>query len=95
MKMTMIRILVSHNTFDWHLKTNARTVVEFIKNGWCLPRPNLIISVTGGGKHCHMSAHLRKIFQRGVVTAAATTSKTRVLYNYTQKQNTQPFSIVI
>lgn len=47
-----------------------------MQHGWCLPTPDLIISVTGGGRQCHMSTHLRKIFQRGLVVAAATTSKT-------------------
>lgn len=58
------------------LQTNASTVVEFMQHGWCLPTPDLIISVTGGGRQCHMSTHLRKTFQRGLVVAAATTSKT-------------------
>lgn len=58
------------------LRTDAKTVVEFMQHGWNLPIPDLIISVTGGGRQCQMSAHLRKIFQRGLVVAAATTSKT-------------------
>jgi len=57
------------------LGTNAKTVVEFMQRGWRLPTPDLIISVTGGGKQCNMSTHLRKTFQRGLVAAAATTSK--------------------
>jgi hypothetical protein len=61
------------------LQTNPRTIVEFMQYGWCLPTPNLIISVVGGGKHCNMSAHLRNIFQRGLAVAAGTTSKTHAL----------------
>lgn len=57
------------------LHTNPRIVVEFLQQGWRLPPPGLIISVTGGGKQCKMSIHLRKTFQRGIVAAAATTSK--------------------
>jgi hypothetical protein len=57
------------------LGTNAKTIVEFMQRGWRLPTPDLIISVTGGGKQCNMSTHLRKTFQRGLVAAAATTSK--------------------
>jgi len=57
------------------LGTNAKTIVEFMQRGWRLPTPDLIISVTGGGKQCNMSPHLRKTFQRGLVAAAATTSK--------------------
>ena len=51
-------------------------LVEFLQEGWRLPSPDLIISITGGGKHCKMSLHLRKTFQRGIVAAAATTSNT-------------------
>ncbi|CAF1005183.1 unnamed protein product [Adineta steineri] len=54
--------------------TSARTIVEFMRRGWRLPTPDLIISVTGGGKQCNMSTHLRKTFQRGLVAAAATTN---------------------
>ena len=57
------------------LDTNADVVVKFMLQGWGLPTPDLIISVTGGAKHCDMSARLRKIFQRGLVAAAVTTSK--------------------
>jgi hypothetical protein len=57
------------------LQTNPTTVVEFMQYGWCLPTPNLIISVVGGGNLCNMSPHLRKTFQHGLVVAAATTSK--------------------
>lgn len=60
------------------LNTNAKTVVEFIQRAWRLPTPDLIISVTGGGKQCTMSPHLRKAFQRGLVAAAATTSKPKI-----------------
>jgi len=57
------------------LDTSAETVVQFMKDGWRLPTPDLIISVTGGAKSFDMSARLRKIFQRGLVAAAITTSK--------------------
>ena len=57
------------------LDTNAETVVKFIQQGWGLPSPDLIISVTGGAKNFDMSARLKKIFQRGLVAAAITTSK--------------------
>lgn len=57
------------------LRTDAETVVKFMKDGWNLKAPDLIISVTGGAKHCDMSARLRKIFQRGLVAAAITTSQ--------------------
>lgn len=57
------------------LETSAETVVRFLRDGWCLPTPDLIISVTGGAKSFEMSTRLRKIFQRGLVAAAVTTSK--------------------
>jgi hypothetical protein len=56
------------------LKTNAGTVVKFMKEAWGLRTPDLIISITGGAKHSELSARLRKAFQVGVVSAAATTS---------------------
>ncbi|CAF1637673.1 unnamed protein product, partial [Adineta ricciae] len=55
------------------LNTSAETVVKFMKDGWALPNPDLIISVTGGAKSFEMSARLKKVFQRGLVAAAVTT----------------------
>lgn len=60
------------------LQTSAETTVEFMRSGWQLPTPDLIISVTGGGRQCKISAHLRKTFQRGLVAAAAATSERRM-----------------
>lgn len=56
------------------LNTDPKTVVDFIRNGWRLQAPDLIISVTGGAKSFEMSTRLRKVFQRGLVSAAITTS---------------------
>ncbi|CAF3552086.1 unnamed protein product [Rotaria sp. Silwood1] len=56
------------------LTTNAETVVKFMQQGWRLPKPDLIISVTGGAKSFDMSTRLRKIFQSGLVAAAITTN---------------------
>ncbi|CAF1151401.1 unnamed protein product [Rotaria sordida] len=56
------------------LTTDAEKVVQFMHQGWCLPTPDLIISVTGGAKHFDMSPRLRNIFQMGLVDAAATTN---------------------
>jgi hypothetical protein len=55
-----------------------------MQSGWRLPPPDLIISVTGGGKRCNISAHLQKTFQRGLVVAASTTSKSHILVNHFQ-----------
>lgn len=52
-----------------------------MEEGWCLPNPDLIISVTGGGQQFHMSPHLRQAFQYGLVVAAAKTSKTNSRQN--------------
>ncbi len=73
------------------LDTNAETVVKFMQKGWRLPSPDLIISVTGGAKHCDMSARLRKVFQRGLVAAAVTTSK---IFEFESKNNEEIFLIV-
>ncbi|CAF3343708.1 unnamed protein product [Rotaria socialis] len=56
------------------LEINAEIVVKFMQEAWKLPKPDLIISVTGGAKNCDMSARLRKIFQSGLVSAAITTN---------------------
>ncbi|CAF1201233.1 unnamed protein product [Rotaria sordida] len=56
------------------LTTDAEKVVQFMHQGWCLPTPDLIISVMGGAKHFDMSPRLRNIFQMGLVDAAATTN---------------------
>ena len=63
------------------LKTDAEKVVQFIKEAWHLPTPDLIISITGGAKHCDLSARLRKNFQVGIVSAAATTSKITIFFS--------------
>ncbi|CAF1368298.1 unnamed protein product [Rotaria sordida] len=56
------------------LETNAETVVKFMQIGWDLPKPDLIISITGGAKSFDMSARLKKIFQSGLVSVAITTN---------------------
>jgi len=44
-----------------------------MRDGWHLPSPNLIISVTGGTKNFHMSPKLRKTFQQGLIEVAVNT----------------------
>ena len=46
-----------------------------MKEAWHLPTPDLIISISGGAKYSELSARVRKAFQIGLVSAAATTSK--------------------
>jgi len=57
------------------LSTKPATVVQYMREAWNLPTPDLIISVTGGAKHFELPARLRKAFQLGLVSVAATTSK--------------------
>jgi hypothetical protein len=56
------------------LNTTPDKIITLIKDGWHLPSPNLIISITGGAKNFHMSPKLRKNFQQGLIEAAVTTS---------------------
>jgi hypothetical protein len=64
------------------LKTDAKTVVRFMRQAWRLPTPDLIISVTGGAKHFDLPARLRKAFQLGLVSVATTTSKSNHLFSF-------------
>ncbi|CAF1297531.1 unnamed protein product, partial [Didymodactylos carnosus] len=56
------------------LSTKPEDVVQFMRTGWNLNIPDLIITVTGGAKRLKMSARLRKIFQQGLVSSAVTTN---------------------
>ncbi len=64
------------------LKTDAAVVVQFMREAWRLPTPDLIISVTGGGKHFELPARLRKAFQLGIVSVAATTSRSKHSFSF-------------
>ncbi|CAF5150377.1 unnamed protein product, partial [Rotaria sp. Silwood1] len=55
------------------LATDAETVVKFMKDAWHLRTPDLIISIAGSTQHFDLSARLKKSFQLGLVSAAATT----------------------
>lgn len=50
-----------------------------MREAWKLQTPDLIISITGGAKHFELPARLRKAFQLGIVSVAATTSKSKHL----------------
>ncbi|CAF4941330.1 unnamed protein product, partial [Rotaria sp. Silwood1] len=56
------------------LATDAETVVKFMKDAWHLRTPDLIISIAGSTQHFDLSARLKKSFQLGLVSAAATTN---------------------
>jgi hypothetical protein len=62
------------------LKTEPDKIVQFMREGWRLPTPDLIISITGGAKRFELPARLRKAFQLGLVSAAATTSKPKYIF---------------
>lgn len=56
-------------------ESEAANIVDFMKLGWKLPVPDLIISVTGGASAFKISSpKLHKVFQQGLVSAALTTS---------------------
>ena len=56
--------------------SEATEIVDFMRNAWKLPTPELIISVTGGAKLFEIvSPHVNKIFQQDLVSAATPTSE--------------------
>jgi hypothetical protein len=46
------------------LNTLSDKIIKLMRDGWHLPLPNLIISVTGGAKHFAMPPKLRKLFNK-------------------------------
>ena len=56
------------------LKTPNESILELIEKGFHLSKPNLIISITGGAKHFHLSPRLNRAFEEGLIQAAKTTS---------------------
>jgi hypothetical protein len=62
-------------------------LIEFMREQWELPLPELIISVTGGAELFKLtSPRVRRAFQEGLVSAAVTTGKR-------QKENCTKFSL--
>ncbi|CAF0907288.1 unnamed protein product [Didymodactylos carnosus] len=54
--------------------TPAQLIVDFMRHGWNLPIPELIISVTGGARFYKITTpELRTEFQDGLISAALTT----------------------
>ena len=63
------------------VKSEAADIVDFMRNAWKLPTPELIISVTGGAAFFELlSPHIRKLFRQDLVSAAVTTSKRLSLF---------------
>lgn len=50
-------------------------MIEYLysEEGWNLPKPQLILSVTGGAQNFTISNRMKKAFKRGLIKAAATT----------------------
>uniref|UniRef100_A0A096M2T3 Uncharacterized protein n=1 Tax=Poecilia formosa TaxID=48698 RepID=A0A096M2T3_POEFO len=53
--------------------TKPEVLYELLTKQWKLPRPNLVISVTGGAKNFYLKSHLKKVFHRGLIKVAQTT----------------------
>lgn len=57
-------------------RSEAAEIVDFMREAWKLPTPNLIISVTGGAALFeNISPHIYKLFQQDLVSAAVATSE--------------------
>uniref|UniRef100_A0A096LUR1 Transient receptor potential cation channel, subfamily M, member 2 n=1 Tax=Poecilia formosa TaxID=48698 RepID=A0A096LUR1_POEFO len=54
--------------------TKPELLYELLTDKWKLSPPNLVVSVTGGAQHFYLKSHLRKIFHRGLIKVAQTTS---------------------
>ncbi|XP_014879157.1 transient receptor potential cation channel subfamily M member 2-like, partial [Poecilia latipinna] len=53
--------------------TKPEVLYELLTTQWELPRPNLLISVTGGAKNFYLKSNLKKAFHRGLIKVAQTT----------------------
>ncbi|XP_063693719.1 transient receptor potential cation channel subfamily M member-like 2 isoform X10 [Bolinopsis microptera] len=54
-------------------KSGTMRVMELLETRWRLPKPNLLISVTGGAQDFHCPPELEKRFKRGLAKAAKST----------------------
>ena len=52
--------------------SDPKVVVRLLLLKWNLPRPRLLISITGGAKNFVIQPHLKDLFYRGLTKAAAT-----------------------
>ncbi|CAF2947833.1 unnamed protein product [Rotaria sp. Silwood2] len=58
-----------------HDRSEAAEIVDFMREAWKLPTPNLIISMTGGADFLqNLSPHIYKLFQKDLVSAAVATN---------------------
>jgi hypothetical protein len=62
-------------------ESKAAEIVRFMRDGWKLPVPELIISVTGGANSFKIPlARVHNVFQQGLVSIAITTGTNRFIY---------------
>ncbi len=56
-------------------ETNCCDMIEYMysEHGWNLPKPKLILSVTGGALNFTIPHRMKKAFKEGLIKAAATT----------------------
>ncbi|CAF3811051.1 unnamed protein product [Rotaria sp. Silwood1] len=62
------------------IREPAKHLIELLHDKWELPPPELIISVTGGAKVFNLPQRSRIALQKGLVSAAVTTGKSRDWY---------------
>ncbi|XP_061579658.1 transient receptor potential cation channel subfamily M member 2 isoform X2 [Cololabis saira] len=53
--------------------TSPEVLYRLLTQQWELSPPNLLISVTGGAKNFYLKAHLKTVFNRGLIKVAQTT----------------------
>ena len=66
-----LRIPWKHKTLDG-LSSHPQALIYFIENVWRLPRPKLLISVTGGALDFDMNPHKEEVLQQLMETARRT-----------------------
>jgi hypothetical protein len=54
--------------------TSSATLSHFLEKYWRLPRPDVLISVTGSAASIQITAQLQRVFDRGLAAAAAMTN---------------------
>lgn len=54
--------------------TSCATLSHFLEKFWHLPRPDVLISVSGSAATLQLTANLQRVFDRGLATAAAMTN---------------------
>ena len=54
--------------------TSAASLSHFIEKFWSLPRPDVLISVTGAADSLQLTSQLQRVFDRGLASVAALTN---------------------